>query len=163
MTRKIRSNIFETNSSSCHSISIHKGNRFFYPYNDPYYFCKDGFLHIKLAEFGWGPDEFCDFYNKLRYALCMVMETEYENYDELFDDFYFLPGFKLIEEVVKEKCNCDGIIIEPLKGYYKYGYIDHQSTEDYSCLQDFLDDYGLNIERFLFDENVVMVIDNDNH
>ena len=51
------------------------------------------------------------------------------------------------------------------KGYYLEhpGYIDHQSCEDYGCLDHFLNRYGVTLEQFIFDPNVTLITDNDNH
>ena len=82
----------------------------------------------------------------------------------------------MVEDVICKYCNCEGIKLKGEfevkrgswdgKEYYYLdfdGYIDHQSHEDYSCLQDFLDDYGVTIEEFIFSPNVILHTDNDNH
>ena len=162
LIRKIRKNVFETNSSSCHSVSISQ-NKTGLSASNYYQTSPDGFLHTTMGEFGWGYDEFYDFGNKLKYALTMVEETEVGRFENSVPQkFYDSVGFHQIEDAVKKKIGCNGILIEPLKGYWTYGYIDHQSCEDYDSLQDFLDDYGVTIEDFLFNEDVVLIIDNDN-
>ena len=114
----------------------------------------------------------------------MIIETEgvrnryneeWEYVIKSVDDFYNNKSFKEIERIVKDHCNCDGIELDSEISYkqscYKPeswyvvhdGYIYHQSCEEYICLQDFLDDYGTNIEDFIFNENVVLITDNDNH
>ena len=161
---KIRKNVFETNSSSMHSLILHNRKA---TYNLPVE--EDGYIHVELGEYGWGYKKLRVLYDRLAYALAMVMETEGgvshwgENSNILGEQFYNSDGFNAINELIKKKYNCNGIKIDSNGDeYYPYGYIDHQSYEDYNSLQDFLDDWGVTLEEFLFNENVV-VIDNDNH
>jgi hypothetical protein len=92
------------------------------------------------------------------------------------DDLFETDGFKLINDAVADYCHCGGIWIdEDMKldsytwggktHYYieHNGYIDHQSYEDYGSVQDFLDDYGLSVTQFIFDNGVIVHTDNDNH
>ena len=86
------------------------------------------------------------------------------------DDFYKNVGFKAINDVIKDKCGCNGVIIDTVISSYMYdggswpkfdGYIDHQSV--YGSLQAFLDDYNVTIEQAIFSDGVEIIIDNDNH
>lgn len=173
MKRKIRYGMWETNSSSCHSVCIskHKLMNFAMPTPDP----SDNFLHVTFGEFGWEVHEYNDPLTKLKYALTMVAMVENPKNE---DEFYETEGFKAIDEVVKNKLNCNGVVVEDdfaiqrwestrTGKYYEEleidGYIDHQSCEDYNSLQDFLNDYDVTLEDFIFNSDVILKTDNDNY
>ena len=164
MKRVIRYNVFESNSSSMHSVSI-RGNG---DLNEHYH--SDGVIKIKLDEYGWRGDPLYDFYDKLPYAMLMVLYTEYPGFKYYDNDFTIdqeelekLSGYKTLLEAIRKHGDCEKIIIKKQNGFYPYGYIDHQSYEDYGSLADFLKNWNIDAERFLFDDNVVVYIDNDNH
>ena len=169
MKRQIRRNVFETNSSSVHSISI----------------CKNGTIQpsnlmvneetnkigVRFGEFGWGYDELDYQSEKLSYLLTMVAVTEGRNLERV-EDFYELDGFIKLNEEISQYCNCDGIEVSDKmeidewngKHYLDIdGYIDHQSSEDYNSLKDFLESNRTNIIDYVFNNGVSMIIDNDNH
>lgn len=167
---KIRNNVFETNSSSTHSVSI-RGRDKELKFDKPTLSVNNENMVVSgFGEFGWEVESYIEQDTKLRYLLTMIMEfNKWDNPDfEIYQD----EDFKKVEEVVKEYCNCDGIEIdseirlERYDGYcyWKFdGYIDHQSIEDYRCLGNFLNDYGLTIKEFIFSPDVVLHTDNDNH
>ena len=141
--RKIRYT-FETNSSSCHGLMVKAKEDI----DESYLRVRsDGCIHSQLGEFGWGYDRYDNQETKLSYALTMVAESEGFNEES--------EGFKMISDLIKEKTGCDLVI----DSYC--GYIDHQSC--YPSLKDFLDDWGISLERFIFDGDVELIIDNDNH
>ena len=105
----------------------------------------------------------------------MIVETE--NVTSM-EEFYQTDGMKMINELFREVIDgCKGVLVDSnmeTKSYVNYagetreyvdhdGYIDHQSCEDYKSLRDYLDDWGIDLRRFIFDENVALHIDNDNH
>lgn len=169
---KVRKDLFETNSSSTHSISI-RGKKKLDKSNLP--ICsKNNKVEGKFGKFGCEVDSYTDQETKLSYLLTMIAEVN-KRKDSLCS-FYELEDFKKVEDVIKKHCKCDGIDIgkEPeIKKYkwydgeyYSYnidGYIDHQSTETYHCLNDFLNDWGVTIEEFIFSPNVWLNTDNDNY
>lgn len=164
MKRVIRDCVFETNSSSMHSVSVH-GNR-----SINKYYKLDKVIEIRLGEYGWSGDPLYDFPDKLPYAMLMVLYTEYPGFNPYDDDFVVdqeelkkLNGYKTLLEAIRKHDDCEAIAIKKKIGFYPYGYIDHQSYEDYSSLADFLKDWNVDAERFLFDDDVVVYIDNDNH
>lgn len=181
--RQTRNKIFETNSSSSHSISLTNVSSDILNFEQLYSYIDqaDNYIHIEFGEFGWGYDEYVDAYTKLQYLLTMIMEIHCNELDT-FDDFYNLDEFILVESIVTEHTKrCKGICIDndgfernsyesedadgnPVTKYWNSfdGYIDHQSCE-YSSLAEFLENWDTNIEDFIFNENVMLVIDNDNH
>ena len=168
MKKVIRNSVWETNSSSMHTVTVRgKKNVDYVRYNSPI----NGIIEVSLDEYGWsGPS--CDtFKSKLKYALLMVLLTEYPSFNYYDESFVVdqsvleeCQGYKDILDAVRKHQDCDFILIKRHNNsYYPYGYIDHQSYEDYNSLKDFLDDWNVDIERFLFDDGVVVHIDNDNH
>lgn len=159
----IRQDVFETNSSSCHTVSV-RGREMYANYS-----LDLPFIEIKLGEYGWDGDPCDDFRSKLAYALSMVMHTEYPNFNQYDEDFVVdqsvleqLEGYKTLLNAIRIHGRCENIHIKRKNGWYPYGYIDHQSYENYNSLQDFLDDWNVSAERFLFDDGVVVYILNDN-
>jgi len=184
MFYKIRRGIFETNSSSTHSVTIRKN--FDIIQRDTIEVDCDNYVHAKFATFGWGYDRFTDTYTKLQYILTLAYQVNQKSLEKnrsfemntnYIDLFYELDDFKKINEVIKERYNCYGIKMDcsiqkecekynclGMKDEYGnsiYG-IDHQSI-DYDNFEDFLDYYNMTIEEFIFDSDRVLVIDNDNN
>lgn len=158
---KIRKNVFESNSSSSHSLTVNK--RGCTGTLDVDKFTNKVITHF--GEFGWGYDEYNDPENKLSYLVTMLVETHSDclTMEELCETDDFIA----INEVVAYYCDCDGIFIdeeitECSWGNYNEheGYIDHQSVEN---ITDLLEYYGCTIEEFIFDEGIELIIDNDNH
>ena len=192
MYYKIREGIFETNSSSTHSVTLRRS------IDSPQkeiIVDSDDYVHVKFADFGWGYERISDSYTKLQYLLTLAwncskdkIEEKYAPFEEdkdYIDLFYELEDFQNINQAVKLHCNCDGIIMdskltiydsEYYSDEYKYNHlcisneynydchgIDHQSYEDYNCINDFLDSYNISsIDEFIFDDNRILVLDNDN-
>lgn len=165
---KIRRNVFETNSSSTHSVSIIRGNK---PESQGLVIDKETKkVKVSFGEFGWDRNEYTDPLTKLSYLLTMTAETE-AIHNPNVTDFFKTEGFQAINNLICEKLDCEGIYItstieiDPTSNYYHMcidGYIDHQSCESYHSLKDFLNDYSLDIEEFIFNPEVVLITDNDN-
>lgn len=176
MKRQIRRSVFETNSSSTHSVSIsHKNSHYFNEDCLDEYMDYNNKIHVTFGEFGWEIKSYYSPYKKLQYIVTMLAETEGRNISSV-DELFETDGFKLINDAIADYCNCNGIWIDSemsIDSYewdektYTYlehdGYIDHQSFEDYSSVRDFLDDYGIDVTQFIFDEGVCLITDNDNY
>ena len=182
--RQERHNIFETNSSSTHSVSLTNMSSDIPNFEqlDSYVDPADHYIHMTFGEFGWGYDEYTDAYTKLQYLLTLLLEIKKATFGRegitTMDEFYNLDEYILIESIVTEHAKeCKGICIyddglevkeyEGPDGETRYwtthnGYVDHQSCENYDCLADFLDDWETDIETFVFNENNMLVIDCDN-
>lgn len=165
MKKVVRKNVWETNSSSMHTVTVQGKWTPRVCLDTP----PDRILKVHLGEYGWAGNPRYHFGGKLSYAMSMVLHTEYpgfNQYDEKFmvdqDTLEELPGYKAILAAINKYAKCDAIEIKRRDSRFPYGYIDHQSYEDYKSLQHFLDDWNVDIERFLFDDNVVVYIDNDN-
>jgi hypothetical protein len=142
---KVRRNVFETNSSSMHSLSIIKRKD-----NQYDYLGKDETLFIELGEYGWGYDELHTAGEKLNYVLTKIY---YDAIDE--------ESLNIVKDLVLQKTGCDIEIENYNDGNF---WIDHQSIDMLSkqqqasglCYRDF-------IENVIFNPNYVIIIDNDNH
>lgn len=159
--KQIRCGVFETNSSSTHSVSIKHDHSL--PVSE------DGYVHVSMGRFGWEIKTYKDPIDKLSYLLTMLYmkhddirlvgwEENAEKMREIVKKLSDTEDFKQISDVVASHANCKGIILDPVNGY-----IDHQSHERYRSVQDFLDSYGLGIKQFVFDSGVAVHTDNDNH
>lgn len=159
MKRQIRKGVFETNSSSTHSISFCKKEL---ERNNMPIDC-DGYIHARFGEFGWEIANYYDQENKLSYLLTMAMHlngfcTFYgDDIDEDIEHFMNTDDFKRISGDIADYVGCNGIIIDNSEGY-----IDHQSREDYFTLDQFLNENCTDIINFVFG-NVVVHTDNDNY
>lgn len=179
--RKIRTSVFETNSSSVHSISISSKE---ISTHSRYQKEKLGDLRVdkktnkvpcRFGNYGWEIAMYTTQQSKLSYLLTMVAETE-GRYLEDTNAFFELPGYRMLNDLVAERCRCDGLDVkseigmeefvyngESEKQLYIDGGIDHQSCEDYDSLADFLEANDVTAEEFIFADGVVLHTGNDNY
>jgi len=137
--KNIRRSVFETNSSSMHSLSIIGSSKM-----------HDGKFKNKIClefdEFGWGYDRLSTPTEKASYLI-----TEYSDdrnmlgrIVKVFEDYtgsaVFIPEINEVD-------------------YHANGYIDHQSQ---GMICKFITDDN-SIRDLLFDERYSIIIDNDNH
>ena len=178
-----RIGVFETNSSSSHSISLDTRDinnlKCSLPVDNI-----DGekVVTMECGEFGWGPEQFNDAYTKLSYLLTYIFTfDEYIDLDEKklsrqiknmdptkYLDFFVKKQyinykkyeyFKLLEEIIFDICNAK-LIVKISRGFNHFGYIDHQSTH---IAQKFLKRSKNEIMNFIFNPRSVLIIDHDNH
>jgi len=135
---------------------------------------EDNVIKISLedCEFGWGYETYTDPYNKLKYAIMLVVELECRKFNTV-EEIYGTEGFQLIQQFVPHKI----VIIDDTFGNVEYkckeghpytyhrhaGYIDHLSLSGYSCLNSFLKDWEVDINTFLYNSELELIIDNDNN
>lgn len=157
--KAIRIGLFETNSSSVHSITVsEKAELFDYPEE------KEDVIVVVPGEYGWSGDDVMGLQEKLRYLMTLILDTKYD-WDPGINDF--VPEDKKLDllksdedwqricQVVRDKKHKEVIPNIP-KGLHFY--VDHQSC---MSLDAFLS--GMSLEDFLFDPTYVVEIDNDNH
>ena len=142
MKTKIRTQMFESNSSSSHSIcwsAATESTTF-----DSIRPNKDGAIIIEDDwQFGWGPDSENSPMGKLAYALI-------DTYDE--------EAKERIYNVVKEHTGAIKIVNKMNPNNYD-SYIDHQSIGTFSD-----NEYSdADIKNFIFNNKVQVIIDHDNH
>ena len=135
--KNIRSSIFETNSSSSHSISIDISCDGIYDTIIP---DDNGIITIIGEEFGWGPERYHSAYTKVSYA---ALDTKNQ---EKYRD--------MLIEVVLAHTGAKEIVFN-----LENGYIDHQSYG--TSHEAFYDKTTL--KNWLFNPESGLFIDHDNH
>lgn len=148
MMIQVRRNVFETNSSSTHSVTIFPGNKHIPDLE---------YLNIKTGEYGWEIEAYTSIDDKLSYALTFALQYT--------DD---PSNFEMINDLLMEKMpNCEityeGMHYEKLLDldwdHLDLGYIDHQSVDEASVI--FLS--KSNLENFIFGQSSYFKTDNDNY
>ena len=101
----IRHSVFETNSSSCHSLALTKGDngKLSKLYTD-YQLDENGNLHFNVGEYAWGFDILSDFQSKFDYVMTYTIRkgSHYE----------FLDLMKSLHDVTQfnELYYCDQLV-----------------------------------------------------
>lgn len=142
MKRQIRRNVFETNSSSMHSISIIGSDR----ENLDLPADEDGKLVMQYGEYAWDYERLSTPRQKIQYLLTAFGQDDEGSVQ------------KDIIEVVKEYTGVDLIVEDLDDKYYPKGYIDHQSlgvAGEHIGSKKALKD-------FIFNDKYAITIDNDN-
>ena len=142
----IRRGIFETNSSSTHSITVVSGDL-----DTP---IVGDVIRLKVGEFGWEIESYYDFETKLAYLVTYI--CNHTEYDESKPNELMLR----LEEVIKGQLGDKSFSWPPKSDdYFENGYIDHQSVDEAAGV---LRKKDL-IRDFLFNPNSELHTDNDNH
>ena len=149
MNKVTRVGVFETNSSSTHSISIAGWS----PSKKDTLTVENGVVSIFPGEFGWEEVTYHDAASKASYCYTYAKQT---NRPELLER---------LAAVIVAETGCKVVQFETAGGEgYSYGYIDHQSCEKGD------DDPGAralksdeSARNFIFNPKSVLVTDNDNH
>lgn len=155
---QIRNGVFETNSSSMHSLVIKKESSYYTneEINEDLWLDKDGTWNIwneNKISFGRAPFKcLATFESKVRYAiasLCGYKSDRKERFKEIEN---------LVTEIVWE---CNGIKLPERtwseNGELSYGYVD----ED--ILTPFLNDEGISLREFLTNKKYVVIVDGDEY
>lgn len=134
--KNIRTNVFETNSSSSHSISISDGDEL----RDTILPDENGVIHLRGGEFGWEWETYNSAESKANYCAIDCQND--------------LNMIKMLVEVIKEHTGARDVLFE----FGKYSYIDHQSQgTSYDAFRS-----KEELRRFLFDRNSYIETGNDN-
>ena len=141
MKKQIRRNVFETNSSSMHSLSIIGSDRMVQLTGE------NDVVSVGYGEFGWGYDRLNSPREKISYLI-----TQYSENDDMIDR---------IKDAVKDYT---GFVLNIVEGNEDdwddgKGYIDHQSQ---GMICEFISDKQSIID-IVFNEKYTIIIDNDNH
>lgn len=164
MNTKIRRGVFETNSSSVHSLAISKDGM-----EKPNLRIRrkkiDGkfyrFLYVPLGTFGKNHQLFTDQEEKLSYLVTIAYLTNGGRDLEHMEESY---AYKDMEEEIVKYCNEAGYNVE---GFYvdpkteKYADIDHQTICDYYGIDDFYHIMGVNFVDFVFNKYISLETDCD--
>lgn len=157
MPTQTRSSVFETNSSSTHSISIAYSNS---PDDlmDILLPDSEGNIVLNGGEFGWSEEYFYDAQTKASYLAVYCAEWCGDRKDEFF---------AILFDVIKKQTGCNQVILNFTCEYSysdkdskNWSYIDHQSAEsqDYH----YLFDDPEQIRQFVFNPKSVLETGNDN-
>jgi len=181
MTINIRKGLFETNSSSTHSISMSMESLENLKCSiKPQNIDNKKTIVIYCGEFGWECEEYNDATTKLSYLTTYLFGGYYNNLtdDELNEiiktktitechKYFFekLNGakqklFNKLQQIVCDFCQCDQLLVGADCDCYPFGYIDHQSLENAQCILEKDEKYILN---YIFNPNTILITDNDNH
>lgn len=148
MKQKIRSKVFETNSSSVHSIAISKEGR------EPseLKLDKEGMIEVAFGSFGKDKRYYTSQYDKLSYLMSCLYYIVGWDISDVYDSY----EFGCIENVVCNYTGAKGIkILDDI-----VPDIDHQSIPDYTIeIIDTRDEDA--IINFIFNKYVALKTDCD--
>lgn len=159
----VRRGVFETNSSSTHSISIA---------NDGELNCQlpirgNNCIYVSGGEWGWERESYVLAIDKLNYLVTYIFQDvtindfqEHGNQGEsILSDLNFKQWVRL-SNIIKNQIGADLIVSPDLSDkYFPMGYIDHQSLDVASSIFDKSDD---EIVSFIFNPRSVLETDYDN-
>ena len=151
MKRLIRNGVFETNSSSSHTVCVSRGAKVYDTIAPDIH----GVVTIEPGEFGWEREVYYDPQTKASYAMAFAGDAK--NSQELL---------AMLEKVIKDHTMCNTVVLKAEKdwqGLDSYGDIDHQSGphEGGDCWKAFESEQAL--KDFLFGPDSYVETDNDNH
>lgn len=157
MKYTIRQGMFETNSSSMHSIIITKNDSNCYEKGLKCYY--GGILSFsdEDLEFSRYPFQFLNTWrDKVAYAIASYCQ-EYNRDSEEAKEF-----ISKLETIIKKHVEgFDHIELpDPEDTWYPFGYVDHQSE---GLLQKFLEEENVTLEDFIFTPKYIVVIDGDEY
>lgn len=156
---QIRTKLFETNSSSSHSLSVsstgifenHKANQ----------------VIVETGEFGWEQDVYSYFHGKASYILTTLLVTKsrhINNEEDLTEERYLREIFvendyflKMLRDVIKEYTGAENVYFRIGRSYY----VDHQSS--YLIFDEGVMNDEERLKNFLFNTESYVETDNDNH
>lgn len=146
--KNIRRSIFETNSSSTHSVFIDEKSDLLETIEPV-----DGVIEIEYGEFGWEQEVYHNPYTKASYAL---------TYSQYGDDSDRRKD--MLREVIMNHTGAKEIIFKPISekgwnGEPDLGDIDHQSVHEHPDIFSSAE----NLKLFIFNPKSYVETDNDNH
>lgn len=142
--KTIRQSVFETNSSSTHSICVSEECEL----NDTIGKDDSGDITLDGGEFGWELAKYEDAKTKADYMAQYVVDWCGDRSIE----------FQMIlVDVIKRQTGCREVVF----GNLESGYIDHQSVEDQQYHPLF--EKPELLRKFIFSTQNVLITDNDNH
>lgn len=160
--KQIRRNVFETNSSSSHSLVITTDNEHYTreEINKNFYITKEGKVRLweSSLEFYRSPfDMLVTFKDKLRYAIASSNGNLVDDCREIckkyvdgFTDFEFDTKDYVWDSEVKDYVETD----EPIPNY--------GGTDDYQ-IEGWLKSYNVSLEEFLTNKRYIVVVDGDEY
>jgi hypothetical protein len=153
MTTQIRQSVFETNSSSTHSLSVSPCDS--RDLLDTLPLNEDGNVVLAGGEFGWEIEDYTDAYSKANYAAIYVSSWAGEKSDRYHE---------VLDSVIQEQTGCSNVVYDfntTWEDDCETSYIDHQSVEGGQL--DYLFDDPELLRQFIFNPGSVLHTDNDNY
>ena len=160
---KTRNGVFETNSSSTHSLTLSPNfeNMITSPVSDLE--IKQGYIVVQPGEFGWEEQDHWEVHEKISYLYVDAMYSAQGDVSIDPNDEYYRNSnihLKMIVDAVKEYTGF-GVFFEKQEDKYNpFGYIDHQSL---GICGDVWDEGTNGVVRFIFSNDSYFKTDNDNH
>lgn len=163
--KQIRNNVFETNSSSTHSITL-QGLK-----DKMVTLYEEDNIEIRFGEYGWEQEQYYGYQDKLSYVLTMIQyhlnykwDSKEVDKENIVNTILSSKYYEWLGELVWEYCKKTISVKSNNDDWCPAGYVDHQST-------DVLDDWWSedkeqfkeNMKQFIFNEKYGFVTDNDNH
>jgi len=146
--KQIRRKVFETNSSSSHSLVYSKKDR---GYNYDLPVDKDGVLTIPFGEFRWGPEILTTPMQKLSYYITDNFSGQGIDVQEVYDT----KEAKYLISIIKKNCpQVKEVRFKESEEDIDFGYVDHQSVGTSTGERD--------LEKLIFSNSIIILIDNDN-
>ncbi len=163
MKVQIRRSIFETNSSSTHSIVIRRGT-IENTGIEWFYHDENNNIILEGGEFGWEEEIYYDPQTKANYVAVGIMHI----LDEEFISEYsveLVERYKkykeMLTKVLKEVTGCNDVIYDIFTEYSNnrnWSYIDHQSEDEFLyALED-----EETLKSFIFGADSRLITGNDN-
>lgn len=154
MRYSIRQNVFETNSSSVHTIQYKHIVR--QPSKLRIY-SKDHKVHVSCGEFGKELEIYDTQQEKLSYLVTLLAYSSGAVWDCDAEELYKNYEFELLEGYIKKYCGCNGIVVTNLRN----ADIDHQSQPESGCV-DFINMYDEDkVLDFIFSDEIALKTDCD--
>ena len=138
---QIRKKIFETNSSSTHSVVIEQGTDFVIPE------IKGDTIEISGGEFGWEQETYTDWLSKASYAYTYAKNSGRKE------------DLELLKKVIEDYTKKEVIFVTLDSEYDPDGYIDHQSIGEAKTI---FADYET-VKKVIFGKDSEIITNNDNN
>lgn len=154
MTQQVRKNVFETNSSSSHSLTLSQTDLVAQPFSTAV--LRAGVLVLEKGEFGWEWRRYYDAETKAKYLFTQLFSDDIpqggaaEVTAELRESEH---RFDMLCRVIKDHTGLDVQVVPGSEGY-----VDHES--DYVGMDLFQDEDKL--KQFLFSPESALETGNDN-
>lgn len=153
MLKNVRQSVFETNSSSMHSIAVKKNHKIIDKPDKYFILTKDGKKRV-YRDLYYGRTPFECLSSMKEKALYLIAANAYREDIEDFIENEINPVFR------KFYSNFTGFEFNEYHGKVKYGDVDQQSS---SLLMEFLRKNNISIETFLTDSAYIVFIDGDEY
>jgi hypothetical protein len=152
MTIQTRQAVFETNSSSTHSLSISSSST---DLLDTLPLNEQGEVVLNGGQFGWEVEDYSDAGTKASYAAIYVSEWSGEKSAEFKE---------VLDTVIKQQTGCSNVVYDLSTDWShprETSYIDHQSVEGGQL--DYLFEDPELLRQFIFNPRSVLHTVNDNY